>query len=307
MLDARRLRIFCVVAEEGSFTAASTKLFLTQSAVSQQVALLEREIGAPLVERVARGIRLTEVGALLAERAKTVLQDMTSLEQEIKRLVTSPTIVRLGVFSTAGASLVPIVVKRYRQQFSETRLVLHASQPENLENELKESVIDVGLTWDYDFLARPIGALHRQHLLDDPLCLLLPLGHPLASEQSPIRLLDVADEPWVVRNHQPPYHDAFSVMCRAAGFEPNVVFRADDYQSLQGLVAANVGLAVAPRLSIIAQRPDIMIRPIHQPAFTRRIEAVVLPEGRSNPLTRQLLEMLSAVWPEDAKPVPPQL
>jgi DNA-binding transcriptional LysR family regulator len=301
MLDARRLRIFCVVAEEGSFTAASAKLFLTQSAVSQQVALLEREIGAPLVERVARGIRLTEVGALLAERAKSVLQDMTSLEQEIKRLVTSPTIVRLGVFSTAGASLVPIVVKRYRQQFSETRLVLHASQPENLENELKEGVIDVGLTWDYDFLARPIGTLHRQHLLDDPLCLLLPLGHPLASEQSPVRLLDAADEPWVVRNHQPPYHDAFGVMCRAAGFEPNVVFRADDYQSLQGLVAANVGLAVAPRLSIIAQRPDIMIRPIHQPAFTRRIDAVVLPEGRSNPLTRQLLEMLSAVWPEDAK------
>ncbi len=300
MLDARRLRIFCAVAAEGSFTAAGAKLFLTQSAVSQQVALLEREIGVALVERVARGIHLTEVGAILADRAHGVLRDMASLEQEIRRLVSSPTIVRLGVFSTAGASLVPVVVKRFRQQFSETRLVLHASQPENLENELKEGVIDVGLTWDYDFLTRSIGSLHRQHLLDEPLCLLLPQAHSLASEQGPVRLLDLADEPWVVRSHQPPYHDAFGVMCRAAGFEPNVVFRADDYQSLQGFVAAGVGLAVAPLMSIIAQRPDIVIRPLHEPAFTRRIDAVVLPESRGNPLIRQLLEMLAEVRPEEA-------
>jgi DNA-binding transcriptional LysR family regulator len=228
---------------------------------------------------------------------------MESLERDIRHLVTPPTNVRLGVFSTAGASLVPIVVKRYREQFPDTRLVLHASQPENLESELKEGVIDVGLTWDYDFLPRSIGALHRQHLLDDPLCLLLPPAHPLAGEQEPIRLLDAADEPWVVRSHQPPYHDAFGVMCHAAGFEPNVVFRADDYQSLQGLVAANVGLAVATRLSIIAQRPDIVIRPIHEPAFMRRIDAVVLPESRGNPLTRQLLEMLGEVWPEGTRPL----
>jgi DNA-binding transcriptional LysR family regulator len=301
MLDAHRLRIFCAVAEQGSFTAAGTRLCLTQSAVSQQVALLEREIGVPLVERGARGIRLTEVGTLLAERAHDILRDMTSLEQEIRHLVTAPIVVRLGVFSTAGASLVPVVVQRYRQQFSETRLVLHASQPENLEGELKEGVIDVGLTWDYDFLTRSTGALQRQHLLDDPLLLLVPQGHSLASDKGPIRLADVADEQWVVRGHQAPYHDTFGVMCRAAGFEPNIVFRTEDYQSLQGLVAANVGLAVAPQLSIIAQRPDIVIRSLHQPTFIRRIDAVFLPERRSHPLTRQLLDMLSEVWSDDAQ------
>ncbi len=174
--------------------------------------------------------------------------------------------------------------------------MLHASQPDDLEAELAAGLIDVGLTWDYDFLARPMGALHRQHLLDDPLCLLLPPAHPLAHEAGPLRLADVADEPWVVRGHRAPYQDAFETMCRIAGFEPHVVFRTEDYQSVQGLVAANVGLAVAPRLSMTAQRPDIVIRPLHKPVFMRRIDAVVLPESRGNPLARELLELLEEVW-----------
>jgi molybdate transport repressor ModE-like protein len=297
MLDARRLRIFCVVAEEGSITAAAGQLHLTQSAVSQQVAILEREIGAPLLERLSRGVRPTDVGNLLVDRAQALLREMANLEQDLHRMVVPPTNVTLGVFSTAGAYLVPTVVQRYRQRHPETRLTLHDSQPENLSAELAEGVIDVGLSWDYDFLPRPMGSLRCLHLRKDPLCLLLPCDHPLAGEPGPLRLSDVADEAWVVRGHKSaPYDTAFEVMCRIAGFEPNIVFRTEDYQSVQGLVAANVGVAVVPRLAMTAQRTDIVTRPIHEPAFTRRIDAVVLPDSHGAPLASQLLDLLREIW-----------
>src|SRR5262245_18425748 len=105
MLDAKRLRIFCAVAEDRSFTAAAARLHLTQSAVSQQVALLEREVGAALVERLPRGVSLTPVGKLLAERARELLRDMVSLEQELHRLADPPTRVRLGGFREAGSTV----------------------------------------------------------------------------------------------------------------------------------------------------------------------------------------------------------
>ncbi len=212
-------------------------------------------------------------------------------------MVVPPTKVKLGVFATAGAHLVPVVVQKFRQRHDRTQLVLHASQPEDLAAELAAGIIDVGLTWDYDFLPRPTGTLLRRHLLDDPMCLLLPRDHPLAGETGPLRLVDLASELWVVRGHTSPlYEEAFEVMCRIAGFEPTIAFRAADYQSVQGLVAAHVGVAVAPRLSMVAQRPDIVVRPIKGPAFARRIDAVMLPESRDDPLARQLLDLLGEVW-----------
>ncbi|MGC1304406.1 MAG: LysR family transcriptional regulator [Caulobacteraceae bacterium] len=293
MLDSRRLEIYCAVAEEGSFTAAALRLHLTQSAVSQQIAILERDVGITLMERVARGVKLTPAGQFLAKRARALLRDMAALEQDLHRQADPPRKVTLGVFATAGAHLVPILVRKYRERYPETQLVLQGSQPEDLAAELVAGKIDVGISWDYDFLMRPLGDLHRRHLLTDPMYLLLPREHPLAGETGPIQLADMADEAWVVRTHRSPrYEDAFEVMCRIAGFEPRIAFRTEDYQSVQGLVAASVGVAVAPRLSIRAQRPDIAVRPIHAPTFARRIEAITLPGSHANPLAQQLLELL---------------
>jgi DNA-binding transcriptional LysR family regulator len=296
VLDTRRLRIFCTVAEEGSFTAAAARLHLTQSAISQQMAILEREAGIALVERCPRGIRLTQAGRLLAERARSLLSELATLEHELHRLGERPASVHLGVFSTAGAYLIPLVVQEYRQRHSDALLVLHACQPDELAAQLADGAVTVGLTWDYDFAPRPMDMLERHHLLDDPMCVLLPAGHPLAADpEQPLRLRDLAAEAWVARPHRAPYADAFEVMCRIAGFEPDVVFRTEDYPSLQGLVAAGVGLAVAPRLSLVAQRPDVVAVPFEEPAVSRRIHAATLPETRRDPLVGQLLDVLREV------------
>lgn len=289
MLDTRMLRIFSTVAEEGSFTAAAARLHLTQSAISQQMAILEREIGTALVERCSRGIRLTAAGRLLADRARLLLSEPACLEHDLHRLGERPASVHLGVFSTAGAYLIPLVVQQeYRRRHIETRLALHPCQPDELAAQLADDAVTVGLTWEYYFAPRPLDMLERHDLLDDPMCVLLPAGHPLADHTEPLRPRDLGAEAWVARPHRAPYADAFEVMCRIAGFEPDVVFRTEDYPSLQGLVAAGVGLAVAPRLSLVAQRPDVVAVPFDEPALSRRIHAATLPETRRDPLVGQL-------------------
>jgi len=296
MLDSKRLMVFCAVAESGSFTAAASRLNLTQSAVSQQIATLESDVGTPLMKRVPRGIELTPEGEFLLDRARGVLRDLTRLEQELRRLTKSPDKVNLGIFATAGAHLVPALVAEYRRRHPERQLVLHASQPETIGDALAAGEIDVGITWDYDYLPRPAGQLYRQHLLTDPLWLLLPRDHPLAEKDGPFRLIDFADERWIVRQHRSPsYEDVFEVMCRLAGFEPVIAFRAEDYQSVQGFVAAHVGIAVAPKLSLSAVRADVVVKELRDPMFARRIDAVALTNFASNPLVRELLEVLTNV------------
>lgn len=293
MLDARRLKIFCVVADTGSLTAAASRVHLTQPAISQQIALLEREIGAPLIERLPRGIRLTEPGRLLAERGRAILRDLVSLEEQVRRSATDRTQLRLGIFTTAGANLVPRIVQAYRLEQPHTTLLLRATQPQALEAELHEGTIDVGLSWDYDFLPRSFINLHRQHLLDDPMRLILPRDHARGGETDAIRLSDLAQEPWVVRTHRSaPYDTAFEILCRRCGFEPDIVFRTDDYHSTQGLVAAGVGLSVVPQLALSAMRPDIVARPLEEPSVSRRIEAVALRESLDDPRISELISAL---------------
>jgi DNA-binding transcriptional LysR family regulator len=301
MLDLRRLDVFRVVAEEGSFTSAATRLNMTQSAVSQQIGGLERDVGSQLLERLARGVRLTSEGLFLLARARQLLRDARALERDMAERLEAPKSVNLGVFTTAGANLIPTVVRAFKDKYPTSQLILHAFQHEDLAQALLAGQIDVGLTWDYDFLRRPIDGIEYHHLLTDPLHVLFPLNHTLAEGHEPVRLASLAEEPWVVRVHRiPAYERAFETMCQIAGFQPRIAFRAEDYQSVQGLVAADVGLGLVPRLSLIAQRPDIVARPIMEPSFARLIGAATLSTHRERPLVQRLLDLLLSLWKADA-------
>lgn len=187
----------------------------------------------------------------------------------------------------------PLLVQTYRQRYPETRLVLHASQREELLPKLTAGEIDVGITWDYDFMPRPVAELKRRLLFADPMQLLLAREHRLAGEAGPLKLADVAEDPWIVRvHHDALYADAFEIMCGIAGFAPRIAFRTEDYASTQGFVAANVGVATAPQLALQARRPDIVVRDIREPAFARRIEAVTLAGSHDDPLVGRLIEVL---------------
>jgi DNA-binding transcriptional LysR family regulator len=295
MLDLRRLHIFAAVAEGGSFTAAATALFLTQPAVSQQMAILEREVGVPLLVRIPRGIQLTEAGKLLAERTARLLAETTELEDELRQFGRGTRVVALGAFPTAGADLVPLAIREFRRRHPDVQVMLAPAHANDVVAQLHSSRIAVGLVWDYDYAPQVTDpAFERTELLADPLRVVLPADHP-AARQREVSLRDLAEEPWIVRAHRPPYQQAFEQMCRIAGFEPRVAFRTDNYQSIQGLVAAGIGLGLAPRLSLTPRRQDVVGVPVGAPAFSRRIAALAVP-GASRPSTvDDLLDVLRTV------------
>jgi DNA-binding transcriptional LysR family regulator len=292
VLEIRRLQIFAAVADRGSFTAAAEALYMTHSAVSQQMALLERQLGVPLVIRGPRGVELTESGRLLAERSTGLLGTIASIEQELQDLKARHASVRLGAFPTAGADLIPRVLREYQKRYPETKVVLRSAHAADMPAVLREGAIHLGLIWDYDFMPRTVPPdIEWVHLVDDPLFVLVPADHPLAGE-SEVDLLEFAGENWVVRGHSPPYDEAFTTMCRVAGFEPQIGFVTEDYLSAQGLVAAGIGVSAAPRLALVAQRPDVMAVPIAGQAPHRRIAAVRLRAASPHEPAEQMLEVL---------------
>jgi DNA-binding transcriptional LysR family regulator len=293
MLDVRRLRILVAVADYGSFTAAALHLHLTQSAVSQQMALLEREAHVGLVDRQPRGVQLTAAGELLVERTRELLGMLANIEGELHELRAGPAPVRLGTFPTAGANLIPLALRRFRQRCPDGEVIVspvRSSEP--IGQMLRDGELHIGLVWDYDIVPRPAeSGLEETHLLDDPLHVVVPSQHPLAGAGQ-VDLEDLADEAWIVRDHRPPNHQAFETMCRIAGFEPHVVFRTDDYQSAQGLVAAGIGVCLMPTLAFSGLRPDIAVLQLRQPAFHRRIMAISLREGLRSVTDQALLRVL---------------
>jgi len=295
LFDLRRLRIYAAVAEGGSFTAAASALFLSQPAVSQQMAILEREAGVPLLERLPRGIRLTAAGELLAERTSRLLAEMEAIEEELQRLGDGIQEVHLGAFPTAGADLVPLTISAYRERHPDVRVVLTPAHANDVVAQMHSLRISVGLVWDYDFAPHVLtpSGFDRVELLADPMRVIVPTGHEAAAERE-IALRDLAEEPWIVRAHRPPYAQAFEQMCRIAGFDPQIAFRTDNYQAIQGLVAARVGIGVAPRLSLAPMRRDVVAVPMAPPAFSRRIAALAVPAENRPSIVDDLLDVLRA-------------
>src|SRR5215203_5938357 len=184
MLDVRRMRVLREVAQRGSFSAAAEALSFTQSAVSQQIAALEREAGTTLVERSVRGIRLTDAGRALVRHTDAI----PGLRGG--RL-------RMASFESAGATLMPLAIATFRERHPAVELSLSLAEPDDSVPKLKSGELEIALSFDSDGVAAPgEDSIERVHLLDDPLYLALPPDHPLARRRS-LRLADLASDPWI--------------------------------------------------------------------------------------------------------------
>lgn len=155
MLDPRRLRILLSVAEEGSFSGAAQRLSLTQSAVSQQMAALERETGVSLLLRSPQGVSLTEAGTLLAQRASRLLAGVAAVEGELRTAGESPPEVRLGSFTSAGVELLPQALRAFRAAFPGVRVSLVTLPPGDVTAALWDGSVHALLTWEYSFSPQP--------------------------------------------------------------------------------------------------------------------------------------------------------
>jgi DNA-binding transcriptional LysR family regulator len=290
MLDLKRMRVLREVAAHGSFSAAADQLAYTQSAVSQQIAALEREAGARLIDRGPRRVRLTDAGEALVRHTDAILARMAEAEAELEAIAgLRAGRVRLVAFPSAGATLVPAAVADFRERHPDVEVELALTEPPDATVDLREGDADIALTIEG---APGNEAVELVHLLDDPMYVALPRVHPLAG-RARIRLADLVDEQWMLGSTgRCPDRLVFMEACRAAGFEPRLAFQSDDYNAIQGFVAAGVGVALIPDLALVNIRDDILIRSPAGPAPVRRIYAATTGGCARSPATRALLEAL---------------
>jgi molybdate transport repressor ModE-like protein len=295
MLDARRLRVLAEVARCGSFSAAAATLEYTPSAVSQQVAALEREVGATLVERGARGVVLTEPGRALVRHAERIVAGLEAAEAEVQALAGLRSgRLRLGWFATAGATLMPRAIAAFRARHPDVDLSLVEADPDECMARLRERELELALVYDFD-LAPSLGDdLEQVDLLADRLYVGLPRDHPLASKAS-VSLRELREVPWVQGVRSGSTLEVLPTACRAAGFEPRIAFRTDDHMTVQGLVAAGVGVGLIPTLTVPTARADIAVRPITAPPMVRQVRAALAPGHYRPPAADAMLAVLREV------------
>jgi DNA-binding transcriptional LysR family regulator len=298
MLNVNRLQILREVAYRGSISAAAQSLSYTQSAVSQQIAALEAETGLALLERLPRGVSLTAAGQTLMGHAEAVLSDIDAAETALAEIAgLRGGRLRVGSFSTAGATLMPPAIAAFRERHPGVQLSLIEGEPEEIAPLLRTGELDLALLFEFDAAenADSVGAgLAQTQLLEDPLYLALPLEHRLAGRRR-LRLQDLREEAWIQTSEASACARQVVRLSHAAGFEPNVAFQSDDYQTVQGLVAAGVGVALIPELALSVVREDVVIRALspHPPA--RRVIAATAAGARLIPAAPAMLSVLEEV------------
>jgi DNA-binding transcriptional LysR family regulator len=291
MLDLRRLRVLRAVAEHGSFAAAAVELQYTPSAISQQIAALEREAGAVLVERGPRGARLTQAGAVLDRHAAVVLGQLAAARAELDDLARlRGGALRLAAFESAWTTLVPAAVSAYRARHPDVELHLAEEDPVQAVAGVRAGACDLAVVFEPNALeAAALDGLSRTVVAHDPLWAVLPAGHRLAGEAR-VELAELAGEPWVA----PTAFCAGVVRaaCLAAGFAPDIVFSSADYGAVQGFVAAGAGVALVPFLALTG-RERVAARPMAGTAPTRTLAAITAAEGPRPATAGAMVEVLS--------------
>ncbi|MDN3020680.1 LysR family transcriptional regulator [Streptomyces sp. S.PB5] len=293
MLDVRRMQVLRAVVSSGSVTGAAAVLGYTPSAVSQQIAALEKEARTDLLERVGRGVRPTAAGLLLTEYADTISRQVAEAETALADLLAGRT-GRLSVryFATAGASLVAPAVARLRTDHPGVQVELKLIDPEDPLPDVREGRADLALV--VGSRASAHDGVRLLHLLDDPYLAVLPEGHPLAAAEV-LEMTDLAGEPWVGSEWPGPCLDAQLRACDAAGFRPRFVVESEDYVTAQGFVAAGLGVSMIPRLGLgVGLRPGVVVRELRGPEPSRSIYAAVRETAPPQPALRAFIAAMRA-------------
>jgi DNA-binding transcriptional LysR family regulator len=293
MLNVGRLRVLREVAARGSFSEAADALSYTQSAVSQAIAALEAELGVRVIERDRRAARPTPAGAALVDRADAILAQLDAAEEEVAAIAGARGgRLRMASFPTAGATLMPVAIATLSASHPDVELSLAEGEPEEIVPRLRAGEFDLVLLFEFRGVSERLGAgMRRFDLLEDSMRLALPSAHPLAARER-IGLGELSGEAWVQTSTASPCARHVVRSCHAAGFEPNVAFESDDYQTVQGLVAAGVGVALIPELALTSVREDIAIRAVHPRAPVRRVLAATPRGAAMMPAVTTMLDIL---------------
>jgi DNA-binding transcriptional LysR family regulator len=294
--DVQRLRAFGLVLDLGSISAAAAVLGYTQSAVSQQLAALEREVGSALVDRSQRPLRATRAGEVLRPHVARVLAAVGGAEAALDELRGGTRRLRLAAFTSALSSFVPAAVRDLRRAHAELVVqVLPLETREAIEH-LRGGDADLAVVHHLPGVAVPETAgLQRRRLLVDDLFVVLPEGHRLARRDR-VSLADLDEEPLILPRRDTPagrFRSLVEHLCAQAGFAPLVAYELDDLPSVQAFVAAGIGVVPMHGLTLTTVPRGAAVRPLaERPAGSRTIEALT-PVAAHSPVVDELYEHLA--------------
>lgn len=294
MLNVNRLKMLREVAGRGTIAAAAEALFMSPSAVSQQMAVLEREAGVPLLERSGRGVRLTDAGRGLVDNTEKVLAALEHAEADLAAAARGVVgRVRVSAFPTAArAVLVPALV-----QLRENHPNLHVSmidlEPEESLPALKARELDVVLTYEWDLLPTIEDAgIEREELFSEHVYLVLPRTHPMASRPGPLAIGEFAHEEWIVGRDSTSMLDLVTAAGRRSGFEPRTDLHSMDFEVILAAVAAGLGVALGPSIALVDSPADVAVRDLSDLDVNRSVWAAIRRGSGSNPGIATVLEAL---------------
>lgn len=267
MLDVRRLRLLRDLAQLGTIAAVAKAHTYTPSAVSQQLAVLEREAGVPLLERTGRRVVLTAAGVVLVRHAETVLAALESADAslaEARGELAGP--LRIGAYPTAVRTLLPAALASLGREHPGLELMVTELDPVAIPEALRERRLDVALIHDYDVMpVEPDRTLDAVPLLDETVF----LATPSAAKPSEDPIAEARDAAWIVGSPGTACHAVTLQICRSAGFTPQVRHHADDFAAVLALVAAGLGVSLVPQLATAEAPAGVHLIPLTARRRTR--------------------------------------
>ncbi|WP_367322918.1 LysR family transcriptional regulator [Streptomyces sp. HUAS ZL42] len=299
MLDLQRLRALHAVSVHGTVAAAAAALGYTPSAVSQQIAKLERETRTVLLEREGRGVRLTAEALQLVGAAQELLAIVERAETELEERRGVPAgRLTVAAFASAARGLLPAVLAALGRRHPALDTRLSEIDPHLSIGLVAKGAFDMAVVHDWDIAPLPVPPGVEQAVIGDDRCtLLVPEGHPFA-ERTSVRREDLGGERWVC---QPPgrvCHEWLVRTLRTAGHEPEIVHQADENPTLVALVAAGLGICVIPRLGR-GPLPDGVVEVSLDPTPVRRVYALWRTGASRRPAIAETVRVLQEHWPDE--------
>jgi DNA-binding transcriptional LysR family regulator len=278
-LEVRHLLALVTVVETGTFSAAAEELGYTQSAVSQQVGILERIVGASLFERPGgrRPVQLTAAGEMLLIHARAVIARVSAAATDLRALASGQQgELRVGTLPSVGTKILPRLLRSFRAEWPGIQIVLRESrESDDLIHAVESGEIDVTFI---DIGPYETGSLQVRRLLDDPMVLVAPAGAPEAGRRA-VSIDDVAHLP-MIGTRNPGCRQIIDNAFRQAAVLPSYVFRSDDTPTIQGLVGSGLAYAVLPLLTVDEDDQNVAVVPIRPEPPPRRLGISWHPDRR---------------------------
>jgi DNA-binding transcriptional LysR family regulator len=295
MLDTHRLRVLREFAERGTITATAAALGYTPSAVSQQLAALEREAGAILLDRTARAAELTDAGRRLVDHAERILALIEAAEADLSAAGQPTGRVTVTAFPTAAVAFGPALVRRVRANPGMSLLLRETQREEGLRL-VRTAEADVALVadWTGRLASSDTGALQFFRLVRDRVVLVVPRGHPAADPDKPVDLEQLRDEPWLAAPKGEPSRQAVDRLLAGTGGMPPAPWEFEGLSTVLSLVARGIGIAALPRLTLsVGDHRRVAVRELPgDPA--REVYAVARTSSVRRPSVAVILSALDA-------------